>query len=70
MRPRFYLTIIALASTAVFAAVFAEVSAEQAQTPTQAPADPRPANNPAQQPAFAGQTDAPQGRLLKLIPKK
>jgi hypothetical protein len=53
MRPRFYVTIITLASTAVFATAAA----------AQAPADPRPANNPKQEPAFAGQTDAPEQKL-------
>jgi glucose/arabinose dehydrogenase len=53
MRPTFYVTVIAFATSAVLA------QAASAQTP----ADPRPANNPAQQPAFAGQTDAPEQKL-------
>jgi glucose/arabinose dehydrogenase len=53
MRPKFYVTAIAFATSAVFA------STSFGQTP----ADPRPANNPAQQPAFAGQTDAPEQKL-------
>src|SRR5687767_2462269 len=53
MSPKFFVTILAFAASAVFAHPAA----------AQAPVDPRPANDPKQQPAFAGQTDAPEQKL-------